>query len=336
MSCYNNESCVSRAVDSILNQTFSRWELIVVNDGSTDATGEILDAYADRDSRIRVIHQANTGLTKALIAGCSVAKTDVIARQDADDVSRPRRLESQIALLDQDASLGFVSCFAEYVGPQGEFLSQTSRPTDPDEATKQLLHDRIGPPAHGTVMFRKPIYEKVGEYRHQFYCGQDADLWLRLAEVSKIGYVPEVLYQVQIDSVGITGSGRQVQQRFGVFGRECHQARISGEDETPILAKAAKLSADLRQERDERRHSEPTRSQQRSRVLNQSNTNYMIGSQLIKNRDARGRAYLWQVIRHRPHHWRAWARLAQSSLFVFSGANAERDACARGGQGQDA
>ena len=89
MSVYNGASNLAATMDSILSQEGVELEFIVVNDGSTDETGEILDDYARRDDRVRVIHQENTGLTRALIRGCAAATGEFIARQDAGDVSLP-------------------------------------------------------------------------------------------------------------------------------------------------------------------------------------------------------------------------------------------------------
>src|SRR5262245_247849 len=113
LSVYNNADTVVVAVESIQRQTLMDWEFIVVNDGSNDESPRILDELAAADSRIQVIHQENTGLTRALIRGCSEARGEYIARLDADDVSLPERLAEQAALLDSDSRIGFVSCWTE-------------------------------------------------------------------------------------------------------------------------------------------------------------------------------------------------------------------------------
>src|SRR5262245_6785124 len=92
MSVYNGASNLPATINSILSQEGVALEFIVVNDGSTDKTGEILDDYARRDNRVRVIHQKNTGLTRGLIRGCDAARGEFIARQDAGDISLPERL----------------------------------------------------------------------------------------------------------------------------------------------------------------------------------------------------------------------------------------------------
>src|SRR5262245_31636274 len=99
MSVYNGASHLAATIDSILSQEEVELEFIVVNDGSTDGSGDILDRYALQDGRVRVTHQGRAGLTRALIAGCEIAKGKFIARQDAGDFSFPSRLKSQAAVL---------------------------------------------------------------------------------------------------------------------------------------------------------------------------------------------------------------------------------------------
>lgn len=305
MSTFNDEDRVAEAVRSIQSQTLTDWELVTINDGSTDRTGDILDSLAEADSRIRVIHQENTGLTRALIRGCREARADFIARQDADDVSTPERLEKQLKLLRADCELGLVSCFAEYVGPENEYLTTVTRPADSSEATHALLNERAGPPAHGTVMFRKSVYNAVGGYRSEFYFGQDADLWLRLAERCKIAYVAEVGYRFRWHPGSITGSGRSVQRDYGILAQECRQARLCGHDESPHLEAAEQLRQRIIAERTRGKSSA-------NRRANHGDMRYLIGTLLVSNRDHRARKYLWQVVRKRPWHWKAWVRLAQS------------------------
>ena len=313
MSCFNDQRCIEEAVHSICGQSFSGWELIVINDGSTDQTGRLLDRLASEDSRIRVIHQANAGLTAALIRGCGEAMAPVIARQDADDVSHPDRLAMQLELLRSDSRLGLVSCFANYVGPAREYLSTVTRPLDPAIATDELLNRRMGPPAHGTVMFRRCVYEQVGGYRLPFYYAQDADLWLRMAEVSLIGYAAKALYDFRWHTESITGSGRCIQKEFGLIGQRCRQARTEGCDESPWLATAELLRAKAIAERELRRVT----------GNNRTSMNYQIGSQLVRNGDVRGRHYLHQVVSADRFHWRAWVRLAES--YIKCGLRTNRD-----------
>src|SRR5215467_1447738 len=115
MSVYNGASHLVATLDSILSQEGVEFEFIVVNDGSTDNSGQILDEYAQRDSRLRVIQQDNTGLTRALIRGCDAARGEFIARQDAGDISLPGRLKSQVIVLRDQEDCIFVSCWTDIV-----------------------------------------------------------------------------------------------------------------------------------------------------------------------------------------------------------------------------
>ncbi|WP_436714937.1 glycosyltransferase family 2 protein [Roseiconus lacunae] len=307
MSCFNDETTIKKSLRSIQRQTLLDWELIVINDGSTDQSGTILDEAASQDARIRVVHQANVGLTRALIRGCDLAQAPFIARQDADDESAPARLEQQLDRIQSDAKIGFVSCFTDYVGPEGEFMCRVRRPQDDCVATHQLLNDRVGPPAHGTVMFRRQTYVNVGGYRAPFYFAQDADLWLRMAEVSHVSYLEDVLYRFTFRPESITGTRRDIQARFGILGQQCRLARQNGQDEQPILEQAERLTLQVRRDFT----LDASASSWRKNVQS-VNTDYLIGSQLVRNRDGRAVCYLKRVLRRHPSHLRSWYRLLQS------------------------
>ena len=307
MSAYNDADCVGEAVASIRGQTFADWELIVVDDGSTDRTGEVLADLARKEPRLRILTQANAGLTRALIAGCEIARGRHIARQDADDRSHPDRLARQVALLESDPAIGFVSCFADNVAPGGEFLFAVTRPTDSALATEGLLLRREGPPAHGTVIFRRDLYESVGGYRPAFYYAQDSDLWLRMAERMRIAYVPEVLYTHVFHPSGASGRMRPIQARFGVLGHRCRACREQGRLEAEPLAEAAALANEVRALG---RRPAGQGSPNGAAVDSQ----YLIGSQLATNRDRRAARYLLPALRRRPWMMRGWLRLLQSQL----------------------
>ena len=302
MSVYNDVARLPTAIGSIMQQTYRDWELIVIDDGSTDGTDAKLDELAGCDPRLCVLHQENTGLTRALIRGCEMAQGSYIARQDADDVSFPERLARQMSLLESDPDVGFVSCWTDYLGPQNEHLEKVVRPADSQEATHRLLEQRLGPPAHGSLMFRRSLYWRAGGYRSEFYFGQDADLWLRMAELARIAYVPQVLYAARRESDSVSGAMRSIQKLFGELGHACRETRLEGESEAPYLGQASQLADEIRTGHicSRRCAADVIRAQ------------YLIGSQLVKNGDRRATRYLWQVLRTRPWHWRAWLRLLQT------------------------
>jgi glycosyltransferase involved in cell wall biosynthesis len=310
MACFNSAATLDDAIRSIRSQTLKNWELLLINDGSTDSTFSIMERHAALDCRIRVFTQANSGLTQSLIDGCQLARSPIIARQDADDLSLPDRLLRQYQIMCEQPSVGLVSCFADYIGPENEYLNTVTRPKDPIEATRCLLDERMGPPAHGTVMFRKAIYEQVGGYRRQFYYAQDSDLWMRMAEVSKIAYLQESAYQFRWHGRSITGTGRALQEEFGRLGQECRNARRQGIPEAPFLAEADHLRSIIIAQRQSPNPSSAKLSVRHSQLA----MNYVIGTQLVRNKDIRARAYLQSVLRERPWHWKAWIRLGQSLI----------------------
>ena len=297
MSVYNGARHLAPTIDSILAQTEPDFELVIVDDGSSDATPRILADFQARDPRIRVITQANAGLTRALIAGCAAARAHFIARHDAGDLSSPGRLETQCRLLEPSA-IAFVSCSTAYVGPEDEPL-WVIRPTGAAAVPADVLDlDRPagladGPTHHGSVMFRRDAYERAGGYRPQFYYGQDFDLWYRLAALGKFHATNEILYTARVTPDSISGLAREAQQRLATLSRTALEARMRGESEDAILAEAATIG----------------------RVRGKASPGpglYFIGEALRRNGDARARAYFRRAIAAQPLSLRSWIRWVQS------------------------
>src|SRR5262245_1023759 len=173
MSVYNDATNLHRSVDSILAQEDVSIELIVVDDGSTDSSANVLKEYS-RDQGVRVISQDNHGLTRALIVGCAAARGQYIARQDAGDVSLPGKLARLLEAMTNTPNVSFASCSTKFVGPRNEHLYDVIR--DPSDATARLLTLSLGeiqgPSSHPSTMFSKSLYDSVGGYRPHFYFGQ--------------------------------------------------------------------------------------------------------------------------------------------------------------------
>lgn len=302
MGVYNADGPeLAETLDSVLDQSEGDFELIAVDDGSNDST---LSEYARRDARIRVLrHEENRGLTRSLIEGCAAARGVYIARHDAGDASLPGRFAKQAALL--DAGVTFASCWTQYVGPRLEPLriARSSGATDdgprhvlrPDET--QPLVD--GPTHHGSVMFRRDAYERVGGYRQAFYYGQDFDLWYRLAAIGTFQSVPEILYRARITPTSISLGARDAQQRLAKLSLAAMRARQRGEpeDDALRLATAIGKSTGLR---------------------NAASGAYFIGELLRQNGDPRAQHYLRAAIVAAPFSMRAWIRWLQSLLLSRS------------------
>jgi len=302
MGVFNGAAGLPGTLDSILAQTERDFELIVVDDGSSDETPEILRRYAAEDDRIRVITQQNGGLTRALIAGCAAARGAFIARHDAGDRSLPERLAKQHTLLTGNRDLAFVSSWTELVGPEDESL-MTAKGTGRAREPVAILDARErwgvidGPAHHGSVMFSRDAYERAGGYRAEFYVGQDWDLWYRLAALGKFQMIEEVLYIARLTPNDLSVTAKDQQERIATITRAALDARLRGEDDSAIIARAAAIRPRTK----------------RSRYRRAAGL-YFIGEALRRNGDSRAARYFTRAIAASPFYWRAWLRWVQTRL----------------------
>jgi len=258
----------------------------------------LLDAWAAREPRMRVIHQPNQGLTRALMLGCREARGEFIARQDVGDASLPGRLAAQAELLRTQPSLVFVACRHELVGPCCEPLGVApGHEAAPAEGLRNRDGRVLPNPAHGSVMFRKSAYVAAGGYRPEFYFAQDVDLWSRLIVQGDFDYVPQPLYQVKVDLHGISAHHREAQQRLRALVAEGAALRRAGGSEAEMLQRAARIRPAAKQ---------AVRSRAKAPSTSAA---YFVGSCLARQRDARAKGYLLQVLRHKPWHLKSWLKL---------------------------
>ena len=216
MSVYNGEKYLEEATESILNQSFRDFEFIIINDGSIDKTQEILEGFQRRDKRIRVVSRANKGLIYSLNEGVKMAQGEYIVRMDADDVSRPKRLEKQLKYA-QDNGLMICGSWAEGADSQGKKVRDMNYPPDTGKIrTYALLHN---PFIHPSVMFRKDVFEKVGGYRQFFKHIEDYELWTRIVFKYKTGNIPEILLNYRFHGEQITNKNNLVMRLKGILVR---------------------------------------------------------------------------------------------------------------------
>ena len=191
MSVYNGEKYLRQSIDSIINQSFSDYEFIIINDGSIDNTQRILEEYAKKDSRIRIINHNNIGLTKSLNIGINNATSDLIARQDADDISLINRLALQYDLM--QSSNDTVLCGSNGINryePSGREISI------PSKISNDNIHEKLffkNPFAHTSVIFRKNVFNEAGGYNEKFTRSQDFELWMRMSMCGRLYYFDEPL-----------------------------------------------------------------------------------------------------------------------------------------------
>jgi glycosyltransferase involved in cell wall biosynthesis len=195
MSVYNAEDYVEDAVESILQQSLGNFEFIIVNDGSDDGTSGILERFKSRDERIKVINQdRNLGLTASLNRALGEAKGEFIARQDADDISKPDRLQAQYDYMRANSGIDICSTYAWVMGDDGVSIYSFMYPTG-DEEIKKFLNMGLNPIIHGSVMFRRNLISSIGDPFYRFRFGQDFDLWLRSSQFAKFAIIPQQLYR---------------------------------------------------------------------------------------------------------------------------------------------
>ncbi|TGU70215.1 glycosyltransferase [Geomonas terrae] len=228
MSVHNGERYIREAIDSIISQSFTDFEFIIIDDGSTDTTRAIVEAY--HDDRITLIHQKKEGLTKALNKGISLARGRYIARHDADDVSKPERLAKQVAYLEENRDVGLLGTRFEFIDQSGEVISRSMLQTENDKLQERL--PKINQFCHASVMMRREAIDKVGTYREFFQYAQDYDLWLRIAESFAIANLPEMLVQYRVQDQAISTSKILLQSQFACAASKlAEQRRTTGYDD---------------------------------------------------------------------------------------------------------
>jgi len=230
MSCFNAEKFVSEAIESILLQTYTNFEFIIIDDGSTDNTLEIINCYASVDDRIVVIKKNNTGLVDSLNLGLKKAKGEWIARLDADDISMPKRLEKQLNYA-RSHKLSLVGSGCHVITESGYEIRKYSYPVYHNQFIKHI--EKNGSPfPHSSAFFRKTDALKCGGYRSRLEGAEDCDLWLRMSLKGGIGSLGDQLIKLRKHGISITGSS-DIKQRKNLLiisyaARVCHILRKNG------------------------------------------------------------------------------------------------------------
>jgi glycosyltransferase involved in cell wall biosynthesis len=211
MSVFNGERFLVDAIESILTQTFTDFVLVVIDDGSTDNTGDILRESAHKDNRVSVVFQQNQGLTKSLISAINAFDSEFIARMDADDISAPDRIEKQVTFLEAHRECGLLGTSAMLVDGQRRKLKEASLPLSNHAIRAQLKKRNVF--VHGSVMMRRSTYQASGGYDPRFKYSQDFDLWLRMAKCAKVANLPESLYFLRHheSSISVANQNKQLE-----------------------------------------------------------------------------------------------------------------------------
>lgn len=213
LPAYNAENYISIAIESILKQTYTQFELIIIDDFSTDKTASIIKEFKKKDKRIVFFqNKKNLKLSKTLNKGIEMAKGKYIARMDADDWSFPKRLEKQVDFLEKNAEIGIVGGSMQIMDENGKVYSKRTYALNDYEIRKKIY--LYSPFSHPTIMIRKSIIEKVGNYNSQFNPAEDYELYFRIGELSQFANLDCFLikYRVVVNSM-TTGSMKNMERK---------------------------------------------------------------------------------------------------------------------------
>jgi len=228
MSCYNASRWLHEAIDGVLAQTFEDFEFILVDDGSTDETWNILRSYRDRDRRIVAISKKNTGLTDSLNLGIAHARGAWIARLDADDLCEPTRLEEQVNFVCSHPEVVLLGTGFVEIDERGRVKKKHLYPPKHRKLVRHLERlQRFFP--HSSAFFRREVAQDAGCYNRLFLKTQDWDSWLRFAERGRIACLQNCLVRVRKHPEQISNSETGTSQLvYGTAASTCHFLRIHG------------------------------------------------------------------------------------------------------------
>ena len=230
MPVYNGEAYLSEAVDSILNQTFTDFEFLIINDGSTDRTKQILESYTDY--RICLVHQKNIGLIKSLNKGILLSKGELIARMDADDISEHNRLQMQFEFMASNPEVAVCGSWAKIFG---EVENLWKYPLNHDEiCCKQLFSSSIVHPS--VIMRRSVLLNSNLFYEENAFWAEDYDLWVRISKDHKLANIDKVLLHHRIHNSNIGTVHKKAQIKTADLVRNKQLADLGVKFSEKILA----------------------------------------------------------------------------------------------------
>ena len=218
MTAYNEELFISQAINSILEQAWRHFELIVVDDGSTDGTATLAAQLAAQDKRVRVVNSNHQGRAGALNSGLSACSGKYIAIFDADDVAYSRRLEAQVCFLEEHLDIGLVGAWCEFVDARSGTRWSLTPPVADREIRRKAI--RGNPIPHTTLMFRREVVDVIGAYRKSSFI--DYDFEVRALKQFRAAILPEILVTVNVHEGSVMTSLRLPQ-----FWKRAFRSRIN-------------------------------------------------------------------------------------------------------------
>ncbi len=215
MPVYNGDRYLRQTLASLRWQTFTDWEAVCVNDGSTDDSLAILKQFAAADPRFRIVDQENQGIVAALNAGIHAVRSEWIARIDSDDVAVPERLATQWEFVRQNRDVVVVGSYMLFTDPDGFPICTERYATRHEEIEQALLGGKAGSFGHPSVLIRRDAAIQAGLYRKEYEWVEDIDLWLRIIQLGRVANIPQVLMHYRQHEQSVCWNRRALQHERG-------------------------------------------------------------------------------------------------------------------------
>ena len=218
---YNGEKYIKESIDSVIHQTFTDWELIIVNDCSTDSTPNIIKEYENIDSRIRIINNSqNLKLPKSLNVGFKSASGEYLTWISDDNLFLPQAIEAMVSYL-ETSNVDLVSCKYDEIDENGKLLNTI------DKHNKRNLHRFLRRNVVGACfMYTKKIADKIGQYDENVFCAEDYDYWFRIALAGNIKFIPECYYQYRFNPYSLSSTKQDLIKKKSLEVREKYVLKL--------------------------------------------------------------------------------------------------------------
>jgi glycosyltransferase involved in cell wall biosynthesis len=228
MSVYNSEAFLTEAIESILAQSFADFEFLILNDGSSDGSGAIIERFAASDSRIIAINRENRGLISSINELLDAARAPYLARMDSDDIAESERFAQQIAFLDSHPDHGVVGSWSRDMAADGSLLPAVGpdQPIDHDALAANIMVR--SPLCHPSVMMRTAEVRAAGGYRRAYRHCEDYDLWLRLVDRTKMANIPKRLLRYRRSAGQVTAQYQPAMHYGSAVARMARRYRLAG------------------------------------------------------------------------------------------------------------
>ena len=228
MPVYNSERFLTASIGSILGQQFTDFELVIVDDGSTDRSGTLIRRFAGSDRRIVVLSQDNQGTLAARNKGLAAARGRYVAIMDSDDIAHTNRLSETFRYLEENDHVVCVGSGILYIDGNGKSLGKKWQPPAICRSDFSLMPPRVAQLPHCTAMIRKDAFQALGGYRPFFQVAHDLDLYLRLEELGEIHCLNGKLAAYRVHQSNLSTNNTLIQERNAVFAMLSAISRRAG------------------------------------------------------------------------------------------------------------